>query len=257
LATRSRAWRPRRAAPPGCDRAGLEQHLAGGSAPALAPQAGRSGATAGPLGGHEGAPLPRAGGAGSGGLREAGPVGGGDQPGLRGVRASIQHRGLAQGAPAAAASGEPTAALPHGDRRGPGAAAAAGPGAGRTGVSDGLLRAWRLSNARYAGDLTGQGAARYVKRWNQSGQRAVYLGMTPEITVLEVLVHLNGVLSAPLVLCGYDVPDTPGLIAEADPIALPERSNAIPHGQASAAFGGDWLRAGEQLGLVLRSVVVP
>jgi RES domain-containing protein len=68
--------------------------------------------------------------------------------------------------------------------------------------------------------------------------------MTPEITVLEVLVHLNGVLSPPLVLCGYDVSDTPGLIAEAD-------------GQASATFGGDWLRAGEQLGLLLPSVVVP
>jgi RES domain-containing protein len=81
--------------------------------------------------------------------------------------------------------------------------------------------------------------------------------MTPEITVLEVLVHLNGVLSAPLVLCGYDVPDTPGLIAEADPTALPVGWNAIPHGQASAAFGGDWLRAGEHLGLVLPSVVVP
>ena len=38
------------------------------------------------------------------------------------------------------------------------------------------------------------------------------MGLTPEITVLEVLVHLNG---------------------------------------------GDWLRAGEQLGLVLPSVVVP
>jgi RES domain-containing protein len=57
--------------------------------------------------------------------------------------------------------------------------------------------------------------------------------MTPEITVLEVLV-----------LCGYDVPDTPGLIGDAD-------------GQASAAFGGDWLRTGQKLGLVLPSVVVP
>lgn len=124
-------------------------------------------------------------------------------------------------------------------------------------MSEGAIRAWRLSKARYAGDLTGQGSARDGQRWNRAGQRAVYLGMTPEITVLEVLVHLNGVLSAPLVLCGFDVPDTPGLIAEADPTALPEGWNAIPHGQASAAFGGDWLAAGEQLGLVLPSVVVP
>jgi hypothetical protein len=80
--------------------------------------------------------------------------------------------------------------------------------------------------------------------------------MTPEITVLEVLVHLNGVLGAPLVLSGYDVPAGPGLIAEPDLNTLPEGWNAIPHGQASAAFGGDWLRTGQELGLVLPSVVV-
>ena len=38
---------------------------------------------------------------------------------------------------------------------------------------------------------------------------------------------------------------------------MPAGWNAIPHGQASAAFGCDWLRAGEQLGLLLPSVVVP
>jgi len=54
-------------------------------------------------------------------------------------------------------------------------------------VSQGVITAWRLSKARYAGHLN--------------------LGMTPEITVLEVL-------------CGYDVPTGPGLIAEADPSAL-------------------------------------
>jgi RES domain-containing protein len=124
-------------------------------------------------------------------------------------------------------------------------------------VSEGVIRAWRLSKARYAGDLTGQGAVRDGQRWNQSGQRAVYLGLTPEITVLEVLVHLNGVLIAPLVLSAYEVPAGSGLISEAEPEALPAGWNAIPHGQASAVFGGDWLRDGGQLGLLLPSVVVP
>jgi RES domain-containing protein len=80
--------------------------------------------------------------------------------------------------------------------------------------------------------------------------------MTPEITVLEVLVHLNGVLSAPLVLSGYDVPAGQGLIAKPESNTLPQGWNAIPHGQASAASGGDWLRSGQELGLVLPSVVV-
>jgi hypothetical protein len=52
-------------------------------------------------------------------------------------------------------------------------------------------------------------------------------------------------------MCGYDVPATPGLIGEPDPNALPKGWNAIPHSQASAAYGGDWLRAGDQLGLLL------
>ena len=124
-------------------------------------------------------------------------------------------------------------------------------------MSQKFIRAWRLSKARYAGDLSGQGAARDGQRWNQAGQRAVYLGLTPEITVLEVLVHLNGVASASLVLCGYDIPAGPALIQELDPKALPEGWNAIPHGQASACWGGNWLRSGQQLGLVLPSVVVP
>jgi hypothetical protein len=77
------------------------------------------------------------------------------------------------------------------------------------GVGQGVVRAWRLSKARYAGDFTGQGAARDGQRWNQPGQRAVYLGLS-----------------------AYDVPDGPGLMTEVDPSALPEGWNAIPPSQA-------------------------
>jgi RES domain-containing protein len=52
------------------------------------------------------------------------------------------------------------------------------------------------------------------------------------------------------------VPDGPELILEPDDTALPQGWNAVPHGQASAVFGGEWLRAGHHLGLVLPSVVV-
>ena len=77
------------------------------------------------------------------------------------------------------------------------------------------MQAWRLSKARYAGDLSGLGA--------------VVMGLTPEITVLELLVHLNGVISAPLVLCTYAVPEDPGLIARPELSAMPARRDAIPH----------------------------
>ena len=101
-------------------------------------------------------------------------------------------------------------------------------------MSEGVIRAWRLSKARYACDLTGQGAARDGQRWTLSGQRAVYLGLTPEITVLEVLVHLNGVLIAPLVLSAYEVPTgpSPTLMSLTSP-RLRGDSHGSGHGQAS------------------------
>lgn len=120
-----------------------------------------------------------------------------------------------------------------------------------------MIQAWRLSKARYAGDLSGVGAARVGQRWNQPGQRAVYLGGTAEITVLETLVHLNGVLSAPLVLCCYALPDDPDLIRRVSLADLPAGWDAIPHGTASAAFGAAWLRSVAHLVLELPSVVVP
>ena len=120
-----------------------------------------------------------------------------------------------------------------------------------------MIKAWRLSKARYAADLSGLGAARDGQRWNPPDQPAVYLGFTPEITVLELMVHLNGVFAAPLVLCSYAVPDEPRLIARPDPSDLPTGWDAIPHSRSSAAFGGRWLREAGQLALVLPSVVVP
>ena len=51
------------------------------------------------------------------------------------------------------------------------------------------------------------------------------------ITVLEELVHLNAVLSVPLQLCSYALPDEPDLIRR---VPLDE----LPHGPNSETFGG-------------------
>lgn len=58
-------------------------------------------------------------------------------------------------------------------------------------------------------------------------------------------------------LCTYAVPDAPGLITRPELDTLPDEWDAIPHHGASATDGADWLRAAEQLALVLPSVVVP
>lgn len=58
------------------------------------------------------------------------------------------------------------------------------------------MQAWWLSTARYARYLTGVCASWVGQRWNHPAQRAVYLGLTPEITVMEMLDHFNGAPSA-------------------------------------------------------------
>ena len=54
--------------------------------------------------------------------------------------------------------------------------------------------------------------------------------------MLELLVHLNGVLSAPLVLCRYSVPDGPGLILRlvVPSVVVPQASNLLLNPQHPA-----------------------
>jgi hypothetical protein len=74
------------------------------------------------------------------------------------------------------------------------------------------------------------------------------------ITVLETLVHRNGVLSAPLVLGCYKLPDEIDLLVCVQSADLPSGWNAIPHGHASAAFSAAWLGSVASLALELPSV---
>lgn len=52
------------------------------------------------------------------------------------------------------------------------------------------LVAWRLDNARFAGEWdSGEGAFRAGGRWNRKGVRAVYCAIDPATAILEVAVH--------------------------------------------------------------------
>lgn len=55
------------------------------------------------------------------------------------------------------------------------------------------MRVFRIQNRRYAGSfLTGEGARLNGGRWNPVGTPLVYTSTTPELAVLEVMVHADG-----------------------------------------------------------------
>lgn len=73
------------------------------------------------------------------------------------------------------------------------------------------MRVFRIQNRRYAASLLdGEGARLNGGRWNPVGTPLVYTSTTPELAVLEVMVHADGTPLQdlpPQVQVELDVPD--------------------------------------------------
>ncbi|RIA46310.1 RES domain-containing protein [Hephaestia caeni] len=99
--------------------------------------------------------------------------------------------------------------------------------------------------------LDGEGARLWGGRWNSPGRPMVYTAATPSLAVLEVLVHLDlpgELLPDDLRLLTIEIPETV-TIHKLDP--SPADSNAC------LSAGDGFLKAGDALALLVRSVVVP
>ena len=113
------------------------------------------------------------------------------------------------------------------------------------------LRLYRLSNARRAGDLSGEGARRAGGRWNEAGTPALYTATTISLALLECLVHVGAAGNLPK---GYTVnvlelgAKTPNLHRVEE---LPARLDE------SQQVGNALLIEENVLGFYARSVVVP
>ncbi|RZJ57444.1 MAG: RES domain-containing protein [Hymenobacter sp.] len=80
---------------------------------------------------------------------------------------------------------------------------------------------YRIQTQRYAStSLSGEGARLYGGRWNPEGVPLVYTSTSPELALLETLVHLDGTPLSdlpPYVLITIAVPDTAiEILAEVD-----------------------------------------
>ena len=55
------------------------------------------------------------------------------------------------------------------------------------------MKVYRLTKPEYAHDLSGFGASISGGRWNYPGEFILYTAQTSSLSILEALVHLNGV----------------------------------------------------------------
>jgi len=119
------------------------------------------------------------------------------------------------------------------------------------------MRAWRIAKARRATDLSGMGAAIEGGRWNDMDVPAVYMGLTPAICALETFVHATRMPDYPVKITCFELPDDAALYHTPRADELPEGWDLKPFDRPSMDFGTAWLNAGQQLGLIIPSVVLP
>lgn len=119
------------------------------------------------------------------------------------------------------------------------------------------MLAWRMSKAKRSEDLTGTGAALNGGRWNNVNDAALYMGLTHAITVLEILVHLNGAPSSDMKSVSFELPDDPSLYLQPAISELPTDWKRLPTGKQSMDFGSKWLKSNSHLGLIIPSAISP
>lgn len=119
------------------------------------------------------------------------------------------------------------------------------------------MRAWRLAKQRFALDRTGAGGLVEAGRWHQLGTPSLYAGLTPEIAVLEKLVHTGRHLPIDLVLVELRLPDEADRYERPALSDLPAGWDDKPSGDASADYGTRFLRQARALVLILPSAVLP
>lgn len=117
------------------------------------------------------------------------------------------------------------------------------------------MRVFRLVRRAYTWPLSGKGAAQYGARWNSPGVDVVYTACNRSLAMAEVLVHLPlAALPDDYCMLELEVPETVPF-DQLTPEQLPRDWNAFPHKGSTQRFGDDFLRKGEQLGLLVPSVV--
>ncbi|MDB5152109.1 MAG: hypothetical protein JWR54_860 [Mucilaginibacter sp.] len=113
---------------------------------------------------------------------------------------------------------------------------------------------YRITNAKYANDLSGNGARLYGGRWNSEGRPMIYLASSRSLAVLESLAHLSPTnLPDDIFMLIIEVADD---FMEVNIKALPDNWNEYPEPNILKQIGNSFLQKNEHLLLKVPSAIV-
>jgi RES domain-containing protein len=117
------------------------------------------------------------------------------------------------------------------------------------------MEAYRLTRQKYAGQLSGKGAAIKGGRWNSVGVEMLYLAANRSLAMAEVAVHLSiGTLPGDYLMVTVHIPDDIGIL-ELPKVKLPSEWRDFPHPSSTQQFGDRFVADAEYAILKVPSVV--
>ena len=115
---------------------------------------------------------------------------------------------------------------------------------------------YRISRAKYAKDLTGEGARLFGGRWNKKLSACLYTSESGALALLEYTVNVNvDDIPRALSIVTLEVPD--GSVHELTIAELPGDWSAAPAPASTKEFGSALLAKAEHLVLKIPSAVIP
>lgn len=113
---------------------------------------------------------------------------------------------------------------------------------------------YRITGNKYAGDLTGTGAAVHGGRWNKKGSPVLYTGASKAIALLETIVHTPPMLVPDLDVLTLEIPDNS--ITEIKTKQLPKNWADYPAPTILSEIAEKWFEEGKTIALKVPSCIV-
>ncbi len=116
------------------------------------------------------------------------------------------------------------------------------------------MRVYRIAQAEFAEDLSGEGARLFGGRWNPPGRAMLYTANSTALAALEILVGFDWDLAPTLSLVELEVPDLPLEVIAAED--LPD-DWCRPGNPSLRKIGAQWLESRKTLALQVPSATIP
>ena len=117
-----------------------------------------------------------------------------------------------------------------------------------------LMLVYRLYKSTYITDpLSAEGARRAGGRWNPKGYPILYTSATPELSLLEIVAHLNPSFVPHFHLLVLEIPDVQRMVTLDE---LPADWQEEQQYESLQSYLLDWLQEPDRLGVSVPSAIV-